>query len=188
MPDREVSTIRELIFYQYAKIVGRSAFGPDAKKESYGFIKKKFRALKDGTISWSDITREDKQLVGADKACAYCGATGDLQWEHIVPKSLLIKPDCATCDRIQSIHNQVLACPVCNYAKKQLGLYQFYKKRFPDDKKFYDRINPLIEKKYLKTMYCCHECAGTLDRTDLDGDGEITVLDIDAIIARNIEG
>jgi hypothetical protein len=36
----------------------------------------------------------------------------------------------------------------------------------------------LLEKKYLKTIYNCHLCAGTLDGGDIDGDGELTVLDI----------
>jgi len=40
----------------------------------------------------------------------------------------------------------------------------------------------LLEKKYLKTIYACHICAGTLDAGDIDGDGELTVLDIDQII------
>jgi len=43
MPDRDVETIRDLIFYQYAKIVARRAFGAadgkEAKKQHYGFIK-----------------------------------------------------------------------------------------------------------------------------------------------------
>ncbi len=39
-----------------------------------------------------------------------------------------------------------------------------------------------MEKKYLKTIYHCHACAGTLDATDLDGDGEMTVLDLDHIL------
>jgi hypothetical protein len=46
-----------------------------------------------------------------------------------------------------------------------------------------DLIPPLLEKKYLKTIYNCHECAGTLNAGDIDGDGELTVLDIDHIIA-----
>ncbi len=31
MPDREVATIKDLIYYQYAKIIAKSAMGPDAK-------------------------------------------------------------------------------------------------------------------------------------------------------------
>ena len=32
MPDHEVKTIRDLIYYQYAKIIAKAAMGPDAKK------------------------------------------------------------------------------------------------------------------------------------------------------------
>lgn len=35
MPDRDVKTLRHLIWYQYAKIVARSAFGPEAKNRHY---------------------------------------------------------------------------------------------------------------------------------------------------------
>jgi len=57
MPDREVKTIKDLIFYQYAKIIAKRAFstqnGRTAKKKHYGFIKKTFRELKNGIMSWS---------------------------------------------------------------------------------------------------------------------------------------
>jgi hypothetical protein len=82
MPDRDVETIRDLIFYQYAKIMARRAFGAadgkEAKKQHYGFIKKTFRELQRGVKSWSEITREDWQLVEAEKRCAYCGGESDL--------------------------------------------------------------------------------------------------------------
>lgn len=186
MPDKEVQTIKDLIFYQYAKIIAKRAFAGGnsliAKKDHYGFIKKTFKELKSGEKSWSDIMREDWQLVESDKVCIYCGSGENLSREHIVPRSLLIKLDCKDCDTIQSIHNQVWACRKCNSSKSRTGLYSFYKKRYPDEKKFYDLIPPLLEKKYLKTMYCCHECAGTLNSGDQDGDGELTVLDIDFVI------
>jgi 5-methylcytosine-specific restriction endonuclease McrA len=187
MPDRDVKTIRDLIYYQYSKLIARSSFGiPDGvsvKKEHYGFIKSTFRALQSGRKSWSEITREDKQLVNEEKKCIYCGA-GDthLQWEHIVPKSIAINERCRTCPKIQEIHNMVWACPECNRQKRTLGLYEFYRQKFPDDNKYYDRIPSLIEKKYLKTIYNCHYCAKTLDFGDIDGDGEVSVRDIDAII------
>ena len=67
MPDRDVKTIQDLIYYQYVKIIVRRAFnaadGKEAKAQSYGLIKNKFRELNGGVISWSEITREDKQLV-----------------------------------------------------------------------------------------------------------------------------
>ena len=49
MPDRDVTTIGDLIDYQYAKIIAKSAFGaPDgreAKGRHYGFVKKRVREL-----------------------------------------------------------------------------------------------------------------------------------------------
>jgi archaeosine-15-forming tRNA-guanine transglycosylase len=49
LPDRDVRTIRDLIHYQYAKIIARSALsvpdGTAAKSSCYGFIKQTFREL-----------------------------------------------------------------------------------------------------------------------------------------------
>ncbi|MCJ7508242.1 MAG: HNH endonuclease [candidate division Zixibacteria bacterium] len=190
MPDRDVQTIKDLIFYQYAKIIVRRSIdlpdGVEAKKKHYGFIKQKFRELKSGTISWSEITREDRQLVDTSKECIYCGNRNEdeLSWEHIVPKSLRVKPECETCDIIQGIHNQIWACRRCNSQKGSKGLYEFFKERHPSEKKFYDIIPPLLEKKYLKTIYNCHNCTQTLDKCDINGDGEISVLDIDFIVRK----
>lgn len=186
MPDKEVENIKELIFYQYSKVIAKSTFelpdGIEAKHHHYGFVKSTFRSLKYGNKTWSEITREDKQLVESEKKCNYCSSNGELQWEHIVPKSLQIKPECSACEKIQAIHNLVLACPSCNASKGTLGLYEYYKKIRPDTKKYYNIIPKLLEKKYLKTIYNCHECAGTLDKYDVDGDGKLTVLDLDYIL------
>ena len=143
-PDREVKTIQDLIFYQYAKIIARRAFsalnGKEAKQKHYGFIKKTFRELKSGIKSWSNITREDWQFVETKKKCIYCGTEHDLHREHIVPRSLRIKLECGACNAIQGIHNQVWACKQCNSAKGTLGLYEFFKSKYPNEKKFYDLI------------------------------------------------
>jgi hypothetical protein len=155
-----------------------------AKKSDYGFIKKTFRDLRDGKKQWSDIMREDWQLVAADQACAYCGTTDSLSHEHIVPASLRVNERCPTCDTIQAIHNQVLACKTCNSRKGTKGLYTFFKELHAGDAKFYDRIPPLLEKKYLKTIYDCLTCAACLDSGEMDGDGELTVLDIDFALSR----
>ena len=113
MPDRDVKTIRDLIYYQYAKIIARRAFsmpdGREAKQQHYGFVKEMFRDLKSGVKSWSEITRADWQFVEAEKRCIYCGSEAELHREHIVPKSLGIRPDCGTCDVIQGINNQIWA-------------------------------------------------------------------------------
>jgi hypothetical protein len=49
LSDRDVGTIGDLLHYQYAKIIARSAFsvpdGTAAKGNYYGFIKQTFREL-----------------------------------------------------------------------------------------------------------------------------------------------
>ncbi len=150
MPDKEVKTIRDLIYFQYAKIVAKSAFGEDAKKTSYGFIKKTFRDFVNDEKKWSDILREDKQLVEGDKVCAYCGSSENLQWEHIVPKSLMINDRCPGCERLQGIHNQVWACKKCNTSKSNRGLYHFIYSLHPAEKRISDKVPPLVEKNTLK--------------------------------------
>ena len=62
------------------------------------------------------------------------------------------------------------------------GLYEFFRDKYPNERKYYDMIPPLPAKKYLKTIINCNVCAGTIDRGDLDGDGKITVIDIDHIL------
>ncbi|MBN1765109.1 MAG: hypothetical protein JW860_07620 [Sedimentisphaerales bacterium] len=66
--------------------------------------------------------------------------------------------------------------------KSAKGLYQFFREKYAGERKYYDLIPPLLEKKYLKTIFNCHQCAGTIDTGDLDGDGEVNVLDIDFIL------
>ena len=186
MPDRDVKTIRDQIFYQYAKIITCSVFkcanGAEAKKRNYGFIKNRFKALKSGKIVWSDILHEDIQFVEMHKTCVYCGATEHIQQEHIVPRSLKINERCPDCPRIQEVHNIIWACRSCNASKNDRPLYTYYRERLSPEPKYFDLLPPLLEKKYLKTIYHCHECAGTLDHTDLDGDGQMTVLDLDQIL------
>ena len=138
MPDRDVKTIRDLLYYQYAKIISKRAFSMDNG----------IRAKR----------------------------------EHIVPRSIQIKPECPSCDKIQSIHNQVWACKHCNSLKGPMGLYEFFKSMYPNEKKFYDFIPPLLEKKYLKTIYYCHECTQTLEKVRLKADRELSVLAIDFIL------
>jgi len=108
MPDKDTASLRDVIFHQYAKLITRSAFkfqdSKEAKRLHYGFVKKKLQELMAGVISWSEILREDLQFVEAEKKCIYCGSEEDLHREHLVPKSLRIKPECGTCDKIQGIH------------------------------------------------------------------------------------
>ena len=182
MPDNEVQTIRDFILYQYAKIIAKSALkhkdGVQAKKGSYGFIKKTFRQLRDNEKKWSDILREDWQLVNSDKKCIYCGSTENLSQEHIIPKTLLVNERCPHYDHIQGIHNLIWACESCNSAKGQKGLYTFFCQQHQGTKHPSHFLPPLLEKKYLKIIYLCHQCAGTLNAPLTNRD----VCEIDSVV------
>jgi hypothetical protein len=134
LPDRDVRTIRDLIHYEYAKIIARSAFsvpdGTAAKGSYYGFIKQTFRELQTGKKSWSEITREDWQFVQSEQRCIYCGSEIGLTKEHIVPRSISINDGCPACEKIQGIHDQIWACKLCNSAKGDRGLYSAWKTEF----------------------------------------------------------
>jgi hypothetical protein len=60
-----------------------------------------------------------------------------------------------------------------------MGLYVFFAKRLPSDRKFYDRIPPLAEKKYLKTVYECLERCTTLFSSESKDGKQPDVLMLD---------
>lgn len=166
MPDRDVKTVRDIIYFQYAKAIARAAFGyqngKEAKLKGYGFIKTKFRELRDGKIQWSDILREDLNFAESEKQCIFCGSTENITKEHIIPKTLKINERCPSCHHIQGIHNIIWSCKSCNSSKGQKGLYKYYS-QICKEKSYKDYLPLLLEKKYLKIIYLCHQCAGTLD-------------------------
>lgn len=51
-----------------------------------------------------------------------------------------------------------------------MGLYAFFARRLPSDRKFHDRIPPLAEKKYVKTVYeCLEKCTSFLSDVSQGG-------------------
>jgi len=67
MPDRDVTTIGDLIYYQYANIIAKSVFGlPDgreAKGKHYGFVKQALGELGRGVKNCVGIGRGKSYLV-----------------------------------------------------------------------------------------------------------------------------
>jgi len=68
-----------------------------------------------------------------------------------------------------------------------MGLYVFFAKRLPSDRKFYDRIPPLAEKKYLKTIYECLERCTSLFSTEPPSGKQPDVLKLDQAL-RDVGG
>jgi len=162
MPPAAVKTVKDLIFYQYAKIIASSA-----KISGHGFIMSTMKKLSSGEIKMSAALRELKmQMTCKEHCCEYCDATEDLSWDHLIPRTKN-GPDIA--------ENHVLACRKCNSSKGCKGLYEWYGLARKDV------LPRLVAGKYLKLLYEFHESRGTLHATDLNGDGQLDVLDLEVL-------
>lgn len=145
MPPNTVKTIKDLIYWQYAKLISKSAgLGINAR----AFQTKKFIELRDGIIKWSTTVREWEKEFDNPNVCIYCGSKENLTTEHILP----------TCCGGPNIPDNVIrVCKTCNSKKQGKRLYEWTGL----DKK--DTINRIAEGKYLKLLYSLHENNGTLD-------------------------
>ena len=112
MPPSAVKTIRELIFWQYAKIISESA---GEGKSNYRFIMNRFKKLQNGEMNWSTSIREYIKEKEHQNECIYCGSEDKLTLEHILPRSRG-GPDEPT--------NAVWVCKKCNSGKGDKRLYE----------------------------------------------------------------
>lgn len=165
MPHASVKTIRDLIYWEYAKLIAGSAVGD---RKNYGFIMHMYQKLRKEQIKPSDILRENKKIFESGKVCAYCGSEKDLQWEHVIPRVKV---------NIDTIDNQVLACRPCNMKKGGRDPFEFYGL----ERKY--QVPRIVLGKYLKLIYEIHEKQGTLDKGDLNQDGKLDVLDLGVILS-----
>ncbi len=145
MPPGAVRSLRDLLYWQYAKIISESAgFG----KRQYGFVMSRFKKLRSGDIEWSSSIREWVREREKGDECTYCGQVGDLTVEHMVPLSRggPDHPD-----------NAVFVCKRCNSSKGSKRLYEYYglENRY--------EVPRIAEGKYLKLLYRLLEERGLLD-------------------------
>lgn len=170
MPPPIVKTIRDQIYWEYAKLIADSAVHD---RKNYAFVMHSFCKLRDGAMHPSSILRENKMQYLDEKKCAYCGATGDLEWEHIVPR---VKID------LDTIDNHVLACRKCNASKGGRDPFEWYSDQFGKEGKY--KIPRLVLGKYLKLIFEIHEKQGTLDSHGLHGDKKVDVYDLGVIFKK----
>ncbi len=158
MPPAAVKTIKDLIHWEYAKLISGSAL---SDRKNYGFIMYNFKQLQTGQKKWSAILREDINMDTTK--CVYCENNEDLANDHIVAKR-----EC----HYAEIHNIVKACKKCNSSKSDRDLIEWWglEKRY--------EIPRIVMGKYLKMLYICHECRETLDKSDLNKDGKFNLLDL----------
>jgi len=139
MPPFAIKTVRDLIYWQYAKIISDSAgFG----KKNYGFVMERFKKLQQGEIFWNEIREYIKEREKNDE-CIFCGSKDKLTLEHLFPKSLG-GPD--------TEKNLVMVCKKCNSSKGSNRLYECWTKKQGLDGAKYS-VPRIAEGKYLKLLY-----------------------------------
>lgn len=140
------STARELIYWEYAKLVAGRVVG---NRQQYAFVNYVFRQFSEQKMLPAAILVENKKLFLEADQCAYCGSPADLQWEHIVPLAMG-GPD--------NIDNLVRACRSCNLQKGARDPYQWYAARHD-----LDGIPRLVLGKFLKLVFEKYAVMGILD-------------------------
>jgi rubrerythrin len=147
MPPKAVKTLRDLIFWQYAKIISESA---RIGKKQFQFVMNRFKKLQSGEIRWSTTIREFVREREKIDECIYCGSREHLTKEHILPLSRggPDHPD-----------NVVWVCRRCNSSKGDKRLYEWYglERRY--------EVPRVAEGKYLKLLYSLLEIKGLLFST-----------------------
>ncbi|MCL4360347.1 HNH endonuclease [Patescibacteria group bacterium] len=144
MPPPIAQTIRDTIYWQYAKLISKSAC---IGNQGRGFQMNRFLALRDGEIEWSTTLREwEKEREHLDE-CIYCEKQIELTTEHILPKKHN-GPD--------TPENAIRVCKHCNLSKGDKRLYEWYGYERRDE------IPRIAEGKYLKLLFDLHQKRGTL--------------------------
>lgn len=149
MPPPAVKTPRDLIFWQYAKIISESA---GVGKKNFRFVMNRFKKLQTGEIRWSTSIREYVKEKEKPGECIYCGTKTELVVDHLLPRSRggPDHPD-----------NAAFVCTRCNSSKSDKRLYEWYgiENRY--------NLPRIAEGKYLKLLYSLFEGKGLLNIQDV---------------------
>ncbi len=175
MPPKYVSTVRQLIYWEYAKLIAKAA----GFEGNYGFIVSRYKKLVSGEMNWSSSVRDYEKEMEKGVVCVYCGATTHLSTDHIIPISRgSVDPRIARL--LDSPNNCVRACRICNSRKSNKDVFEWYGAERMND------IPKLVLSKFLKLAYDLHEIQGTLDLKDPNMDGVLDIYDLGVVITHLI--
>jgi len=171
MPPRFVKTVRQLIYWEYAKLIGRAA----GFEKNYAFIVSRYKKLLSGEISWSSSIHDYVKELERGRSCVYCGSSSGLTVDHIIPISRA-GVDPRVNALLNSQDNCVLACRKCNTSKGDRDVFEWYGPERAGE------IPRLVLSKFLKVAYRLHETQGTLDLEDPNMDGTLDIYDLGVVV------
>ncbi len=149
MPPPAIKTVRDLIYWQYAKIISESA---GLGKKNWRFVMNRFRKLQQQEIFWNEIREYVKEHENPNE-CIFCGERGTLTLEHLFPQSMRGPQD---------EKNVIWVCQQCNSSKGARRPYEWYTQVRGLRGAKYD-VPRIAEGKYLKLVYEILEQKGLLD-------------------------
>lgn len=151
MPKLNVETVGDLLYCAYANL-GMAQAAIDAGVEKYGrreyMIRSRlFHGLRKGTLQMGSMFRDEKLKLEQPRACSYCGSTGKLSLDHLIPRHL---------EGGDGADNLVWACRHCNSSKGGEDLLAWFAKRE-------ERPPLLVYRRYLKLAIAQGVKAGVMD-------------------------
>jgi Zn finger protein HypA/HybF involved in hydrogenase expression len=187
VPPAAVKSVKDLIYWQYAKIVAESA---GMGKKDYGFVLNKFKQLKQNQILWNGIKEYIKEKETMNK-CVFCGESANLALDHLLPQ----KYNGPNVEK-----NLVWVCKNCGSKKGARRLYEYFALQTGVEAAKYD-VPIIAEGKYLKFAYetlkenklletrAAHISDAVCPRCDMkslcirqDTEGELSPLCIDGML------
>ncbi len=166
MPPATVKTIRDLVYWEYAKLASEIGVGD---RKNFRYAMATYQRYRRTSAHPLTILRENGLESKAIGECAYCGSHQNLQTDYIVAMSAggPDRPD-----------NLISICNACQQSRGTKELFHWYGK----ERRY--EIPRLILGKYLKLVFEAHEANGTLDSTDVNDDGKLDIFDLGAAFPR----
>ena len=155
MPPAAIRDLRDLLFWQYAKIIADSA---GVGKKPWAFVMERFKKLQSGEIAWDSIREYVKEHNDFHR-CLYCGRAGDLTLDHLMPQAFHGPED---------EKNAVWICRSCNASKGAHRLYEYWTLSKGGLKAAKYDVPRLAEGKYLKLLFELFDEADVLGVTEDD--------------------
>ena len=155
MPPAAIRDLRDLMYWQYAKIIADSA---GVGKKQWAFVMDRFKNLQSGDIAWDSIREYVKEHNDFHR-CLYCGRAGDLTLDHLMPSAL---------NGPEDEKNAAWVCRSCNASKGARRLYEYYATAKGGLQAAKYDVPRLAEGKYLKLLYELFDDADVLGVTEDD--------------------
>ena len=104
--------------------------------------------------------------------CSYCNSSDGLYNDNKVPERTY---------QHSEIHNLVKVCKACSTYRGNSDLIAWWgwERRH--------EMSRIVYGKYLKMLYICHKCKGTLDQECINMDGAINLLDLEVVFKKSCE-